>query len=137
MLPCRVPSMMRQPSLECRTRYSLQSCSSVLRPCFEQSSPYPEPTLMSHGIFFSKIVDNPPPNWVLRTAINPAILTGQLAVRSTGAQHSLYRAPSLQPRRDFCQGFSLDFPTAHAVQRPFPLDSQRTSEYPDRQKPSR
>ena len=27
------------------------------------------------------------PNWVLRTAIGPAILTGQLAVRSTGAQH--------------------------------------------------
>src|SRR5712692_8093878 len=29
----------------------------------------------------------PPPNWVLRTAIGPAILAGQLAVRSTGAQH--------------------------------------------------
>jgi len=28
----------------------------------------------------------PPPNWVLRTAIGPAILAGQLAVRST-AQH--------------------------------------------------
>src|SRR4029450_3133637 len=29
----------------------------------------------------------PPPNWVLRTAISPASLAGQLAVRSTGAQH--------------------------------------------------
>jgi hypothetical protein len=29
----------------------------------------------------------PPPNWVLRTAIGPASLAGQLAVRSTGAQH--------------------------------------------------
>jgi len=27
------------------------------------------------------------PNWVLRTAIGPAILARQLAVRSTGAQH--------------------------------------------------
>jgi len=29
----------------------------------------------------------PAPNWVLRTAIGPASLAGQLAVRSTGAQH--------------------------------------------------
>jgi hypothetical protein len=30
---------------------------------------------------------SPAPNWVLRTAVGPAILTGQLAVRSAGAQH--------------------------------------------------
>src|SRR5574341_1644946 len=52
MFPCRVPGMMRQPPLERRTRRPMQSCPSVLRPCFEQSGPYPEPTLMSHGVFF-------------------------------------------------------------------------------------
>jgi hypothetical protein len=30
---------------------------------------------------------SPAPNWVLRTAIGPASIAGQLAVRSTGAQH--------------------------------------------------
>src|SRR5262245_46012152 len=52
MFSCRVPGMMRQPSLERRARHPVQSCPSVLRPCFEQSSPYPEPTLMSHGVSF-------------------------------------------------------------------------------------
>src|SRR5438552_4582129 len=52
MFSCRVPGMMRQPPLERRARHPMQSCPSVLWPCFEQSSPYPEPTLMSHGVFF-------------------------------------------------------------------------------------
>ena len=52
MFSCRVPGMMRQPPLERRARHPMQSCPSVLWPCFEQSSPYPEPTLMSRGVFF-------------------------------------------------------------------------------------
>src|SRR5262245_10044255 len=50
MFLCRVPGMMRQPPLERRTRYAAQSRPSVLRPRFEQCCPYPEPTLMSHGV---------------------------------------------------------------------------------------
>ena len=44
-------------------------------------------------ILFARIVwsitttMSPAPNWVLRTAIGPVMLTEQLAVRSTGAQH--------------------------------------------------
>ena len=34
-----------------------------------------------------KMCKLPPPNWVLRTAIGPASMAGQRAVRSTGAQH--------------------------------------------------
>jgi len=33
-----------------------------------------------------KTMSSPAPNWVLRTAIGPASMAGQLAVRSTGAQ---------------------------------------------------
>ena len=47
---------------------------------------------MLHGdphefsLFSGHVLDSAP-HWVLRTAIGPAILTEQLAVRSTGAQH--------------------------------------------------
>jgi len=35
----------------------------------------------------AQIRRSPAPNWVLRTAIGPASMAGQLAVRGTGAQH--------------------------------------------------
>lgn len=52
MFPCRVPGVMREPPLERRTRHPEQSCTPSLWPRFEQGRPYPEPTLMSHGVFF-------------------------------------------------------------------------------------